>query len=243
MAMAMEFIGLSPMGTASAPAVDPRKDEIGHKAGELILDLLRRNVRPRDILTRASFDNAIAGVAASGGSTNAVLHLLALAREADVELNIDDFDTISRRTPLIADLMPGGRYAAADLDEAGGIPLVARRLAAAGLVDTSRPTPSGRTFGEEADLAVETDGQDVVRTADAPFNESGGLVILKGNLTPDGAVIKLFGYERLHHRGPARVFDSEHAASLAVTNNEIRAGDVVSSATKGQRAGPGCKRC
>ncbi len=239
MAMAMEFIGMSPMGTASAPAVDPRKDEIGRKAGELILDLLRRNVRPRDILTRASFDNAIAGVAASGGSTNAVLHLLALAREADVELNIDDFDTISRRTPLIADLMPGGRYAAADLDEAGGIPLVARRLAAAGLVDTSRPTPSGRTFGEEADLAVETDGQDVVRTADAPFNESGGLVILKGNLTPDGAVIKLFGYERLHHRGPARVFDSEHAASLAVTNSEINAGDVVVIRYEGPKGGPG----
>jgi dihydroxy-acid dehydratase len=239
MAMAMEFIGLSPLGTASAPAVDPRKDEIGRQAGELIMDLLRRNVRPRDILTRGAFENAIAGVAASGGSTNAVLHLLALAREVGVELTIEDFDVISRRTPLIADLMPGGRYAAADLDKAGGTPLVAQRLVAAGLVDGGLPTPTGQTFGEAAAAAVETPGQDVVRSADDPIKTSGGLVILKGNLAPEGAVVKIFGYERLHHRGPARIFDSEHTASLAVADRQISEGDVVVIRYEGPKGGPG----
>ncbi|HEV2066306.1 MAG TPA: dihydroxy-acid dehydratase, partial [Thermomicrobiales bacterium] len=212
MAMAMEFLGMSPLGTASAPAIDPRKDEIGRKAGELIMDLLARNVRPLDILTRAAFENAIAGVAASGGSTNSVLHLLALAREARVQLEIEDFDEISRRTPIIADLMPGGRYAAADLDKAGGIQLVAQRLVEGGYLDGSRPTPTGRTMAEEAALAVETEGQDVVRAAGDPIKASGGLNILKGNIAPDGAVVKLFGYEHTYHRGPARVFDSERAA-------------------------------
>ncbi len=239
MAMVMEFIGLSPMGSASPPAVDERKDEIGRRAGELIMDVLKRGIRPREILTRQAFENAIAGVAATGGSTNAVLHLLALAREADVPLTIDDFDTISRRTPLFADMMPGGRYAAADLDRAGGTPLVAQRLVAAGLVDASRPTPSGRTFGEEAAGARETPGQDVVRSADDPIKETGGLVILKGNLAPEGAVVKLFGYEREYHRGPARVFDSEHEASLAVAERQIREGDVVVIRYEGPRGGPG----
>ncbi len=239
MAMVMEFIGLSPMGSASPPAVDPRKDEVGRRAGELIMDLLRRNVRPRDILTREAFENAIAGVAASGGSTNSVLHLLALAREAEVELTIDDFDVISRRTPLIADLMPGGQYAAADLDQAGGIQLVAQRLVSAGLLDAARPTPSGRTLGEEAATAVETPGQDVVHTVDNPLKTSGGLVILKGNISPEGAVIKIFGYERLHHRGPARVFDSEHTALTAVYDRQIQEGDVIVIRYEGPKGGPG----
>jgi dihydroxy-acid dehydratase len=239
MAMAMEFIGLSPLGSASAPAVDPRREEIGRQAGELIMDLLRRNVRPLDILTQPAFENAIAGVAASGGSTNAVLHLLALAREANVELTIEDFDVISRRTPLIANLMPGGEYAAADLDKAGGTSLVARELVTAGLVDGDLPTPTGQSFREAAAAAVETKGQDVVRSADNPIKDSGGLVILKGNLAPEGAVVKLFGYERLHHRGPARVFDSEHTAMEAVTAQQINDGDVVVIRYEGPKGGPG----
>jgi len=239
MAMVMEFIGLSPMGSASPPAVDDRKDEVGRKAGALIMDLLRRNVRPSDILTREAFENAIAGVAATGGSTNSVLHLLALAREANVPLTIDDFDSISRRTPLFADLMPGGRYAAADLDKAGGTTLVAKRLVTAGLVHADRPTPTGRSFGDEAADAIETEGQDVVRSADDPIKPTGGLVILKGNLAPDGAVTKLFGYERLTHTGPARVFNSEHAAHDAVRHRQIVDGDVVVIRYEGPVGGPG----
>ncbi len=239
MAMVMEFIGLAPMGSGSPPAVDDRKDEVGRKAGEMIMDLLRRNVRPSDILTRQAFENAIAGVAASGGSTNAVLHLLALAHEANVPLTIDDFDVVSRRTPLIADLMPGGRYAAADLDKAGGIQLVARRLVESGLIDAASSTPSGRTLGEEAATAIETPGQDVVRTVADPIKSSGGLVILKGNLAPDGAVVKIFGYERLLHRGPARVFDSEHTALEAVYANQIVDGDVIVIRYEGPKGGPG----
>jgi dihydroxy-acid dehydratase len=239
MAMAMEFIGLSPMGSASAPAIDPRKEETGRKAGEVIMNLLRSNVRPLDILTKASFENAISGVAASGGSTNAVLHLLALAREAGVSLTIEEFDEISRRTPLITDLMPSGKYAAADLDKAGGIQLVAQRLMNAGYLDGSRPTPSGRTLAEETALVVETEGQDVVHTFDNPIKKSGGIHILKGNIAPDGAVVKLFGYERTYHRGPARVFDSAEAASTAVLANEVVDGDVVVIRYEGPKGGPG----
>jgi dihydroxy-acid dehydratase len=249
----MEFIGLSPLGSASAPAVDesqldtgtrgdvvnPRKMEIGRKAGALIMDLLARGVRPLDILTRDAFENAIAGVAASGGSTNAVLHLLALAREVGVPLTIDDFDTISERTPLIANLMPGGQYAAADLDKAGGTPLVAQRMIEGGVFNGDLPTPTGRTFTQEAATAVETPGQDVVRTVANPLKTSGGLVILKGNIAPDGAVIKIFGYERTYHRGPARVFDSEHSALEAVYGNQINPGDVIVIRYEGPKGGPG----
>lgn len=239
MAMAMEFIGLSPMGSASPPAVDPRKEEVGRQAGELIIDMIRRNQRPLDILTREAFENAIVGVSASGGSTNAVLHLLALAREAGVPLTIEDFDVISRRTPLITDLMPSGKYAAADLDTAGGTQIVARRLVEGGYLDGSQATPTGKTLAEESASAVEKEGQDVVHTIDNPIKATGGLNILKGNLAPDGCVTKLFGYEPMHLTGPARVFDSAEDASDAVLHNRIVAGDIVVIRYEGPKGGPG----
>lgn len=241
MAMALELLGLSPLGTASVPAVDPRKDEVAVECGKLVMDLLRRGVTPRDILTRQAFENAIAGVAASGGSTNAVLHLLAMARETDVPLSIDDFDTISRRTPLLADLKPGGRYMAVDLDRAGGVPLLAQRLVAGGLADGLQMTPSGRTLGEEANKVVETPGQDVVRPLSNPLKPNGGLVILKGNLAPEGCVVKIAGHERLYHRGPARVFDREEDAMRAVTSGAIQPADVVVIRYEGPRGGPGMR--
>jgi len=239
MAMAMEFIGLSPMGSASAPATDARKNAVGKEVGELILDILRQGILPLDILTREAFENSIAGVAASGGSTNSVLHLLALAREANIPLTIDDFDEISRRTPLICDLMPGGRYAAFDLDLAGGTPVVAKRMAEANLVHGDAMTVTGQTFAEAAANAKETPGQDVVREVANPIKETGGLVILKGNIAPNGAVVKLFGYEREQHRGPARVFNSEPEAHKAVLARQINPGDVVVIRYEGPIGGPG----
>jgi dihydroxy-acid dehydratase len=241
MALALEFLGLSPMGTASVPAVDPRKDDVGRRAGRLIMDLLQRGVRPSDILTREAFENAIAGVAATGGSTNAVLHLLAIAREINVPLTIDDFDRVSTRTPIWADLKPGGRYVAADLDRAGGVPLVANRLVTAGLANGSQLTPSGRTFAEEAGDAVETPGQDVVTPLDRPIKPTGGLAILKGNLAPEGCVVKVAGHERVLHRGPARVFEREEDAMAAVTGGKIKEGDVVVIRYEGPRGGPGMR--
>ena len=215
MATVMEVMGLAPMGTAGIPAVDPRKKEVGVRCGRLVMDLLRRNLCPSQILTRAAFENGIAAVAATGGSTNAVLHLLALSREVGVPLTIDDFDRISRRTPLLADLKPGGRYVAADVDRAGGIPLIARRLVEAGLADGTQWTATGRTLAEEAREAVETPGQDVIRPLSNPIQPTGGLVILKGNLAPEGCVVKVSGHERQQHRGPARVFDREETAMQA----------------------------
>ncbi|MDQ2904464.1 MAG: dihydroxy-acid dehydratase [Chloroflexota bacterium] len=241
MAMAMEFIGLSPMGTASVPAVDPRKDEVGVRSGQLIMDLLRRGVTPRSILTRQAFENAIAGVAASGGSTNAVLHLLALAREAGVPLTIDDFDIISKRTPLLADLKPGGRYMAVDLDRAGGVPLLVQRLVEAGAVAGEQATPSGLSVAQEAAKAVETAGQTVVHPLSDPLKTSGGLVILKGNLAPEGCVIKIAGHERLYHKGPVRVFDCEEDSMQAVTGGQIKSGDVIVIRYEGPRGGPGMR--
>jgi dihydroxy-acid dehydratase len=241
MSLAMEFLGLSPVGINGVPAVDDRKNEAGVRAGEIVMDVLRRNQRPLDVLTRAAFENAIAGVAATGGSTNAVLHLLALAREANVPLTIDDFDTVSARTPLIADLRPGGRYLAADLDKAGGMELVAKRLVEAGVLDGSQATPSGRSLAEEVALAHETPGQDVVVTAAEPLKKTGGLVILKGNLAPEGCVIKVAGHERLEHRGPARVFEAEEEAMNAVTANLIQPGDVLVIRYEGPKGGPGMR--
>jgi len=241
MAMALEFLGLSPMGTASVAATDPAKDEVGRHAGVLVMDMLRRGLRPRAIATRAAFENAIAGVAASGGSTNAVLHLLALARETGVPLTIDDFDRVSRRTPLWADLKPGGRFTAVDLGKAGGTGVVAKRLLAAGLVDGDALTPSGRTFAEEGARATETRGQEVVLPLERPLKPTGGLVILRGNLAPDGCVVKVAGHERTMHRGPARVFEREEDAMAAVTRREIKAGDVVVIRYEGPRGGPGMR--
>ena len=241
MSTVMEFIGLSPMGGNSVPALDPLKDGVAYRTGEMVMDLLRRGVRPLDILTRKAFENAIASVAATGGSTNSVLHLLAMAREAGVPLQIDDFDAISSRTPIIADLKPGGRYVALDVHRAGGIPLIAKKLLEAGLIDGSQQTPSGRTIGEEARLAIETQGQDVIRPVSNPIKKTGGLVILKGNLAPEGCVVKVAGYERTYHRGPARVFDCEEDAMRAVMSKSIRAEDVVVIRYEGPRGGPGMR--
>jgi len=241
MAMIMEFMGLSPIGSASPGASDPRKERKGYEAGVLVMDLLRRGVRPRDLLTREAFENAIAAAAGTGGSTNSVLHLLALAREAGVPLEIDDFDTISRRTPIIADLRPGGRYVALDVDRAGGIQLIAKNMVAANLVHAGTQTVSGRTLGEEVANAVETPGQVVITTADKPFKPTGGIVVLRGNLAPEGAVVKMAGHERRYHRGPARLFDREEAAMHAIEAGLIVAGDVVIIRYEGPRGGPGMR--
>lgn len=241
MAMVMEFIGLSIMGTASVAATQVEKQQQAYEVGQAVVELLKRNVRPLDILTRAAFENAIAGVAATGGSTNAVLHLLAMAREAGIPLDIDDFDTISRHTPLIADLKPGGRYTAVDLGKAGGTSLVAKRMLDAGLLDGSQQTVSGLTLAEEAARAKETPGQDVVFTAENPLKKTGGLVILKGNLAPEGSVVKLSGFERKLHRGPARVFEREEDAMQAVTEKRINAGDVLVIRYEGPKGGPGMR--
>ncbi len=241
MAMVMEFIGLSPVGSASPGAIDPRKEQKGYEAGVLVMDLLRRGVRPKDLLTREAFENAIAAATGTGGSTNSVLHLLALAREAGVPLEIDDFDTISRRTPIIADLRPGGQYVALDVDRAGGIQLVAKRMVEANLVHAGAPTVTGRSLGEEAASAIETPGQVVISSAERPFKSTGGLVILRGNLAPDGAVVKMAGHERPYHVGPARVFDSEELAMAAIQSGAIVAGDTVIIRYEGPKGGPGMR--
>ncbi len=241
MAMALEFLGLSPIGSASPPANDPRKDEVCVGAGELVMDLLHRGLTPADILTRQAFENAIAAVAATGGSTNAVLHLLAIAREANITLDIDDFDRVSGRTPIIADLKPGGRYTAVGLDRAGGTKLLGRRLVEAGLVDGSQLTPTGKTIAEEVEGAEEAPGQDVIAPVESPLRETGGLVILKGNLAPEGCVVKVAGYTRLRHEGPARVFDSEEEAMEAAQSGQIEEGDVVVIRYEGPKGGPGMR--
>src|SRR5277367_2043017 len=241
MATVMELIGLSPMGTASVPQVDPRKGDVAERCGELILDVVKRNLRPRDIVTRKSIDNAIASVAATGGSTNAVLHLLAIAREAGIPLGIDDFQTISERTPLLVDLKPAGKFVAVDVDKAGGIPVIAQRLVDGGYADGSAMTVTGRTFAEEAADAKETPGQEVIHALNNPIKKSGGLVILRGSLAPDGSVIKVTGIERTEQRGPARVFDSEEAAMAAVMEGRIKSGDIVVIRYEGPRGGPGMR--
>jgi dihydroxy-acid dehydratase len=241
MATLMEVIGLAPVGTSSIPAVDERKKAVGVQAGKLVMDVLRRDLKPRDILTRQAFENAIASVAATGGSTNAVLHLMALARECGVPLNLEDFDQISLRTPLFVDLMPGGRYTAVDVDTAGGIQLIARRLVEGGYVDGSLITVTGNSLADEANMAVETPGQQVVRPLSDPVKATGGLVILRGSLAPDGSVVKVAGHERSLHSGPARVFNSEEDAMTAVLTRQIQAGDVVVIRYEGPRGGPGMR--
>jgi dihydroxy-acid dehydratase len=241
MAMVCEFLGLSLMGSASVPALDARKPEVAQAAGAKVMELLKRDLRPRQILTREAFENAIASVAATGGSTNAVLHLLAIAFEAGVGLSLDDFDRVSERVPLLADLKPGGRFVATDLYKAGGTGLVAKRLHDAGLLHGEALTVSGKSIGEEARGASEAAAQEVVRPLARPLKPTGGLVILKGNLAPEGCVVKVAGHQQVHHRGPARVFDSEEAAFAAVQQGRIQSGDVVVIRYEGPRGGPGMR--
>jgi dihydroxy-acid dehydratase len=241
MATAFELMGISPMGSAMVPAMDARKDEAAFEAGRLVMQLLEWNLRPSDVITKASLENAIAAIATTGGSTNGVLHLLAVAKEADVPLELEDFDRVSARTPLLADLKPGGRFVATDLYHAGGVALIANRLLEAGLLNEAEQTVSGRTIGEEAADAEEAPGQEVVRSLDDPLKETGGLVILRGNLAPEGCVVKMAGHERVHHRGPARVFECEEDAMAAVTAGGIEEGDVVVIRNEGPSGGPGMR--
>lgn len=241
MATVMEMIGLSPMNTASVPQVDVRKEEVARRCGQVVLDAVKQDRKPRDICTRKAFENAIAAVAATGGSTNSVLHLLAMAREAGVDLDIDDFQTVSNRTPLLVNLKPAGDYVAVDVDDAGGWPVVAKRLVEGGHVDGSCLTVTGRTFAEEAAEARETAGQKVIRPSSNPLKSSGGLVILKGTLAPEGCVIKVTGIERKGQRGPARVFNCEEDAMQAVLRGDIKPGDVVVIRYEGPKGGPGMR--
>jgi dihydroxy-acid dehydratase len=241
MAMAFEALGISPAGTAMVPAEDGHKLEVARECGELVMDVLRRGQLPSDVITKPALENAIAAVATSGGSTNGVLHLLAVAREMGVPLGIDEFEAISERTPLLCDLQPGGQYVATELYEAGGVPLVLARLKQAGILNADAPTVTGRTIGEHADEAVETDGQPVVRPLSDPIKPTGGFAILRGNVAPDGCVVKLSGHERRKHSGPARVFDGEEAAMAAVLAHEIKAGDVVVIRAEGPAGGPGMR--
>jgi dihydroxy-acid dehydratase len=241
MSTVMEIIGLSPMGFNGIPAMDPRKDEVAFRCGEVVMNLLKKGILPRQILSRGAFENAIASVAMTGGSTNSVLHLLAISREAEVPLQIDDFQKVSERTPLLADLKPSGKYVAADVYKAGGIPVIAKRLMDGKLADGSALTVTGKTFSEEAAQAKETPGQPVIMPLDRPLKKTGGLVILKGNLAPEGCVAKISGHERLTQRGPARVFESEEEAMAAVTGKKIKAGDVVVIRYEGPKGGPGMR--
>ena len=241
MAMAFEVLGISPIGFSMIPAVVGQKSEAAEKAGEMVMDVLRRGVRPSDVITKESLANAIASIAMSGGSTNGVLHLLAVASEMGVELSIDDFDQISRRTPLLCDLVPFGKYVAPDLWEAGGVPLLLSRMRDAGLLNESEVTVTGATVGEIADAAVETDGQRVVRPLSDALSPEGGLAILRGNIAPEGCVVKLAGHQRRLHTGPAKVFEREEDAMEAVTSGKIEAGDVVVIRNEGPAGGPGMR--
>ncbi|MEA2784069.1 MAG: dihydroxy-acid dehydratase [Candidatus Eremiobacteraeota bacterium] len=241
MAMALEFLGLSMVGSASPGATDPRKEKEGYRAGVTVMEMLRSGLTPRKIATRAAFENAIAGATGTGGSTNSVLHLIAMAREANVPLTLEDFERISERTPIVADLRPGGKYVALDVDKAGGIQLIARRMVEGGLVDGDTLTPSGHTLREATADAAETPGQQVVSTADHPFKKKGGLRILRGNLAPDGAVVKVAGHEPTLLTGRARVFEREEDAMHAIDAREIVAGDIVVIRYEGPKGGPGMR--
>ncbi len=241
MALACEFLGISPLGSASVPATVADKLEVSRRMGHMVMDLLKRDIKPSAILTRQAFLNAVASVSASGGSTNAVLHLIAMAHEAGVQLSLDDLGDVFSKVPLLCDLKPGGRYVATDFYAAGGSRLLARRLAEMGLLDTSCVTASSRTLGDDLADAKETPGQDVIRPADQYLKPTGGIAILKGNLSPEGCVVKLVGHERLVHRGPARVFESEEDAFEAVQSGAIHPGDVVVIRNEGPRGGPGMR--
>ncbi len=241
MAIAFEFLGISPMGMNGVPAMDTKKDDVAFKCGQMVMELLKKDLRPRQIITRKAIENAIAAVATTGGSTNAVLHLLAVAREAGIRLTIDDFDKINRKVPLLADLKPGGRFMATDLYAAGGTTLVAKRLLDAGILHGSQPTVTGRTIGEEAGRATETPGQQVLRPLANPIKPTGGMVILKGNLAPEGCVVKVAGHSIMTFRGPAKVFDREEDAFAAVKAKQIKIGDVVVIRYEGPSGGPGMR--
>lgn len=241
MSTIMETIGLSPSNTNSIPQVDPRKNDVARLCGEVIVNAVKNDIRPRSIVTRKAIENAIASVAATGGSTNAVLHLLAIAREAGVDLNIDDFDRVSTATPLLVDLKPGGKYFAADVDKAGGIGVITKRLIEGGYVDGSQATVTGKSLSESVANVKETSGQQVIHPIDKPLKPTGGLVILKGTLAPDGSVMKIAAADRKQHRGPARVFNSEEPAMQAVLRGEIKPGDVVVIRYEGPKGGPGMR--
>ena len=241
MAIAFEFLGISPLGRSGVPAMDPHKDDVAFECGKLVMDLIRKDLRPKQIITRKSLENAIAAVATTGGSTNAVLHLLAVAREMGLKLHIDDFDTINRRVPLLADLKPGGRFTAVDLFAAGGSTLVAKRLLDAGILHAHQLTVTGRSLGEEAALGKETPGQAVLRPLSNPIKPTGGLVILKGNLAPEGCVVKVAGHSMMKFHGPARVYDREEDAFVGVKTGQIKAGDVVVIRYEGPSGGPGMR--
>ncbi|MFO0775797.1 MAG: dihydroxy-acid dehydratase [Nitrospiraceae bacterium] len=241
MAIAFEFLGMSPMGRNGVPAMDQQKDDVAFECGKMIMELVRRDMRPSQIITRQSLENAIAAVATTGGSTNAVLHLLAVAREAGVRLSIDDFDRINRKVPLLADLKPGGRYTAADLFNAGGTRLVAKRLLDAKILHADQPTVTGRTIGQEASEGKETPSQDVLRPLASPIKPTGGMVILKGNLAPEGCVVKVAGHSIMTFRGKAKVFNREEDAFAAVQARKIKAGDVVVIRYEGPSGGPGMR--
>ncbi|MGH7263824.1 MAG: dihydroxy-acid dehydratase [Candidatus Rokuibacteriota bacterium] len=241
MATTFEMMGISPMGFNGVPAEDPRKVDVAFETGRLVMELLRKGVTPRQILTRKAFLNGIAGAMATGGSTNVVLHLLAVARETGVRLSIDDFDRVSRKTPLLADLKPAGRFTAPEMYRAGGMAVVARRLLDAGLLHGGEPTVTGRTIGEEARAAQEPSGHEVIRPLAKPLKPSGGMVILRGNLAPEGCVLKVVGQDRLAHRGPARVFDCEEDAFAAIKAGKIKANDVIVIRYEGPRGGPGMR--
>jgi dihydroxy-acid dehydratase len=241
MATVLEFLGISPAGLNDVPATDPAKTDAAYEAGRIAMRLVREDIRPSHIITRDALENAVAAVAATGGSTNGVLHLLAIANELGIALELDDFDRIAERTPVVADIKPGGRFVATDLHAAGGVALVARELLKAGLVHGDAPNVDGRALSEVATAVVETPGQEVVVPIERPLKATGGLAILRGNLAPEGCVVKLAGHERLHHRGPARVFDSEEACFAAVKAKSIKAGDVVVIRYEGPAGGPGMR--
>src|SRR5437870_3174075 len=241
MALVCEFLGIAPMGLSSVPATNSAKAASVERAGEMLMELLCKDITPLKILTKTAIENAIAGVAATGGSTNAVLHLLAIANEARLPLSIDDFDQISSKTPIIADLKPGGRFVATDLYDAGGTALIAKRMIEAGLLNGDAITVSGKTLAQEANAAKESPKQEVVRDAKHPLKPTGGLVILKGNLAPEGCVIKVAGHNTMNFRGPARVFDSEEAAFAEIDKSKIKAGDVIVIRYEGPKGGPGMR--